>query len=517
MSAARSGTSRGAMTLATGMAVAAIFGLLFQALLSNYFGAGADTDAFFMSVSIFAFLSKFLMLSQLKSIALPFYQRRQQEGIGLGGLVRLVFMGLALVTVILLLAAPLLVRVLAPGFDAEAAELTTRLLRIRIPALMFTAAITMGLVGIEAARRFGLAVTASKVIPALAAFVGLAAIGARYGITGVAIVGTASTVAGFVFLWVRWPALFRGSARAAASDPEIRGIGRRWARFSQATLATMAGEWAFRVGASLLPVGQFSAVLYGRRVHDVLHGAINDSVNTVTLPELSKVGLGGDPGAAGHERDAAVGSRLRARIEALVSVSLPLAAIGILTSPWIVAVLFGRGRFLADGMSGPTSVALSIFLLGFLIQGVNQLCFSAAYATDRSAFVNRVQTVGHVVRALILIPMALSLGFAGLVAGQVIMNLLVLGLVVGWWPSPFGLQLSWAFRRLGRVALATLLPSLVLAAALEWAGDPLSYALAPRMLTLFAMGVIPLGIYALMARAMGVQLPRLGGSGSQAA
>lgn len=507
MADARGGTSRGAITLAAGMGVAAVFGLLFQALLSNYFGAGAETDAFFMSVSIFAFLSKFLMLSQLKSIALPFYQRRQDGGPGLGGLVRLVFMGLAFVTLVLLLAAPLLVRILAPGFDAESAALTTSLLRIRVPALMFTAAITMGLVGLEAGRRFGIAVTASKVVPAVAAFAGLAAIGSRFGITGVAVVGVTSTVAGFGFLWVRWPALFRGSAREAATDPEIRGIGRRWARFSQATLATMAGEWAFRVGASLLPVGQFSAVLYGRRVHDVLHGAVNDSVNTVTLPELSQVALGAESRASQAERDAAVGTRLRGRIEALVCVSLPLAAVGALTAPWIVSVLFGRGRFLADGMSGPTSVALAIFLLGFLVQGINQLCFSAAYATDRSQAVNRVQTVGHVVRALILIPLALTVGFAGLVAGQVFMNVLVLALIAGWWPMGFGLSAAWAVRRLGRISVSALAPCLALAAALQWAGDPQGYSLVNRMLILFALGVVPLLLYGLTARVLGVQLP----------
>ena len=57
--------------------LAAVFGLLFQALLSYHFGAGAETDAWFMSLSIYAFLGKFLMLSNVKSLALPVYRRLQ--------------------------------------------------------------------------------------------------------------------------------------------------------------------------------------------------------------------------------------------------------------------------------------------------------------------------------------------------------------------------------------------------------------------------------------------------------
>ena len=59
--------------------------------------------------------------------------------------------------------------------------------------------------------------------------------------------------------------------------PEMRPIGGRWVSLSSSNAASFLGEWAFRVGASLLPVGLFSAVLYGRMVHDLLHSAVNDS------------------------------------------------------------------------------------------------------------------------------------------------------------------------------------------------------------------------------------------------
>ncbi len=492
--------SKSVLVLAGGMGAAAVFGLLFQALLSNYFGAGAETDAFFMSVSIFAFLSKFMMLGALKSIALPVYQQKDSDGAGLGGLLRLVLLSLSAATVLLVLLAPLLVRMLAPGFDADATELTVRLLRIRLPALALTAVITVGLVGLEAHGRFGLSVSASKVVPALAAFLGLLWATDRFGIEGAAWVGLGAAAAGFAFLMVRWPSLFKGSVRDAWRDPDIRGIGRRWLKFSWSTAATTAGEWAFRIGASLLPMGLFSAILYGRKVHDVLHGAINDSVNAVTLPELSRAASSGDT----H-----VGDFVRQRVESLFAVSLPVSGVVILSSPWIVSVLFGRGRFLSDGMSGPTAVALSIFAVGFVLQGLNQLFFSAAYATDRSHLVNRVQTLGHLVRASTLVPLALWLGYVGLVAGQVFMNLLVLGLVAGLWPGDLGPTRRWAVRRLGRVVAAAALPLAALGWVLVKLGDPHAYSITTRAGTLAAVAVGSLVLYAGFARWAGVRLPKV--------
>ena len=62
------GRLRSVAILGGGTLLAAVFGLLFQALLSYHFGAGAETDAWFMSLSIYAFLAKFLMLTNVKSL-----------------------------------------------------------------------------------------------------------------------------------------------------------------------------------------------------------------------------------------------------------------------------------------------------------------------------------------------------------------------------------------------------------------------------------------------------------------
>lgn len=497
------------------MIAAALFGLGFQALIGSLFGADARTDAFFMSVSIFAFLAKFLMLGQLKSIALPLVGQAAPGGeprlaAGAGGavdtarlasLVRLTLLGTGLLVLILMAAAPLLVRGLAPGFDEGQRALTADLLRIRLPALAATAAVTVSLAGFEARRRFGTAVTAQKVVPAVAAFAGLLWWGDRTGVEGLAWIGMASAVASLVFVVLAWPALLSGSVRRAARDAVVRGIGRRWIRFSQATVATTLGEWAFRVGASLLPVGVFSALLYGRRVHDVFHGAVNDSMTTVTLPELSTRAAGGD---------AAVGRHLDRRVLDLLTASLPLGVGTMVAAPWIIALLFGRGAFVQSGMLGQASTALALYMAAFVVQGVNQLGFAAAFATDRSHEVNRVQTTGHLVRAAAVIPLALAFGLPGLVGAQLGMNVLVLGLWTRAWPEE--LRPSPGLPDLAKRIVATGAAAAVPYALLRSAGDPMAWSSVARAGMLLGGGLGAIVVYLAACRFLGVPLPLRGGN-----
>ncbi len=502
-----SGAVRGVAVLGLGMIAAALFGLLFQSLLSFLFGAGAETDAYFMSVSIFAFVSKFLMLGQLKSIALPLYGGGPVDGRAsgqelLGGMLKAALSSLSIVALVVALAAPLLVRLLAPGFDEPASRLTATLLRIRAPALLFAGFVTLARIALEHRSDFGLAVFTQSVVPAVSAFALLWLVGARATISDVAWIGLGSTAAGGLLLWALRPGLLRGSTRAALQLGTVRQALRAWLRFSQSTAATFMGEWAFRVGASILPVGAFSAVLYGRMVHDVAHGAINDPASTVTLPHLARAHRAGGIEAAG--------TALRHRVVFLVAVTAPLATLLVILAPWIVAILFGRGRFLEDGMHEATALALAIFAVGFLVQGVNQLLFAGAFAVGESERVNRVNVIGHASRAVALIPMVWAFGLAGLVGAQVAMNVLVLGLVVASWPRGLGLRGPddgppfWG--GVARVVLAAVPAAGLIAVALAQVGDPLAHGLTGRLLVAVAATTGFLAVYIGMAAAVGVPI-----------
>ena len=59
------------LLVAGGLGVAMVLGLLVQALLAYYFGAGAETDALFMARDITEVLTKLLLPSQTVGILMP--------------------------------------------------------------------------------------------------------------------------------------------------------------------------------------------------------------------------------------------------------------------------------------------------------------------------------------------------------------------------------------------------------------------------------------------------------------
>ena len=198
-------------------------------------------------------------------------------------------------------------------------------------------------------------------------------------------------------------------------------------------------------------------------------------------------------------------------LESLTAVALPIAVMVACLSPWITAVLFGQGEFLASGRLGATAIAMAVFMIGFVVQGRNQLCFQVAFATGRSGIVNRVQIIGHVIRAILLMPFVWAWSFVGLVLAQVTMNVVVAAAF--WALSPR----DWAhnhrpirggaFRGVGAALPVAAVPLGAFLLLRAWLPDPLALAPLTRigMLLLMTLGWLALGLLV----AFVVRLPAL--------
>lgn len=493
---------RGIALLSGGTVLAAVFGLGLQSLLSYHFGAGAETDAWFMSLSIYGFMAGFLMLTHLKSIALPVYQRLRKEDERrarrmIQDLLLVAGGGGVVIASLLVVGAPLIVDLLAPGYQGAMRSLTVHLVQIRVPGLVFLLVVTAGLIVLESGHRFGFSALAQKVAPAGVTLGLFAAFGAHFGVIGLGWMALTGGAAGMLVVVIAARPLLAGLRRSrgryrVGSATELREIGGQWVRFGGSNAASLVGEWVFRISASLLPVGVFSAVVYGRMVHDLLHGAVNDSAQTVNLPRFASAMAGPDDRGDGESALARVGTELRHSLHVLATVNVPVAALVASVAPWIIALLFGRGQFLADGMVGPASLALRIYALGFLLQGLNQLIFAAAFASGRSYLVNRVQMAGHLVRAALLIPAVVHWSFVGLVGVQVFMNVLVLVMLLAAAPAPWKLGL----RSLSHISRLTGIFAILVATGATWALylmapvwriDPLSVGTGARIGVLIAV------------------------------
>ena len=476
--------------LGAATAGAAVLGFAVQAMIGNYFGAGPETDAYFMSLLVVGFLAKGLMFRHVRSIALPEYVAMGGgAGSGRALLARLRrralwgALGAATLAVVL---APWIVDVFAPGYDEAQRRLTVRLFRIRAPELVLLALAATTLVALEASRRFGRAAMGAKVLPAATVAVLLAWLGDRAGIEGLAWASMAGATAGgaALLLWARSPGAPKRARGGAGLRRAELGVWRRWAAFGWSNTAVMAAEWVYRIAASTLGPGLYSAVRYGRLVHDVVAGILNDSASRVGLVEFSS--------SKGAGRDARVGAALGAGQENLSAVVVPAAAFVVLMSDWLAALIFGRGQMLRDGMLGPVGASMAVFMAGVVVQGRNELAFSAAFAVGRSNLVNKVQAAGHVFRALVLLPAVWLWSYVGLVAVQVAMN--VVAATAFWLGAPAelapnGRVRGGVLRGLGRVSAATAVPSALLILVLGRLPDPVQAGELARLAVVGGAGL----------------------------
>ncbi|WP_223182836.1 MULTISPECIES: murein biosynthesis integral membrane protein MurJ [unclassified Streptomyces] len=131
-------------------AAGALLGLVRDQTLAGYFGAGAETDAFLVAWTVPEFASTLLVEDAMALIMVPAFARAlaHRSGTGLADPVRALVRGtlprlvlaLGLAAALLVAAAPLLVRVLAPGLPDPA-------LAIDCTRLTGTCVLTFALVG----------------------------------------------------------------------------------------------------------------------------------------------------------------------------------------------------------------------------------------------------------------------------------------------------------------------------------------------------------------------------------
>src|SRR4029450_3119667 len=124
--------------------VSRVLGFVRDMVVARAFGAGPVTDAFFVAFRIPNILRRVLAEGALSTAMIPVFTdyvatRERPELVRmLRAVLGLALMALTVTTVLGILGAPWVVRVIAPGFtsDPAQAELAARLARIMLPALL---------------------------------------------------------------------------------------------------------------------------------------------------------------------------------------------------------------------------------------------------------------------------------------------------------------------------------------------------------------------------------------------
>ncbi len=384
-------------------------------LVANLFGATLDADAFVMANKIPNFLRRLFSdgaFSQAFVPVLSEYRKLKGEDEVQGFLNHIsgvLALTLLIVTVIGVVAAPFVVMLFAPGFghDDPRYELTTTMLRITFPYILFVSLAGLGGAVLNSYDKFG--------IPAFTpVLLNFAVVGAALWICphlDQPVVGLAIGVfiGGVIQLFFQIPFLLRirrlPIPRPSLKDPGVRKVMKLMAPalfgVSVGQINIMIDQWF----ASFLAVGSLSWLYYSDRVVQLPLGVFAVAIATVILPRLSR-------SHAGHEHDQ-YERILDWGLRSILLIALPSTLGLILYSGPIVTTLFLHGEFDANDvtMTLRSMIAFSFGLTGAM---ATKILASGFYAKQNIKLPVKIGIISMVANTLFSLCLVWSLEHAGL-------------------------------------------------------------------------------------------------------
>ncbi len=373
----------GARLIAAGILLSRVFGLVRQKVLAYFLGDGVAADVLTAAFRIPNFLQNLFGEGVLSASFIPAYARllaegkREEAGRVAGAVFSLLALTTATLVLVGVLAAPLLVDVIAPGFAGEARALAVRLVRLIFPGvgLLVLGAWCLGV--LNSHKRFFLA----YVSPVL---FNLAVIGALLlGATGKAPEGIAvvaawgSVLGSFLQFAVMVPAVWRleRGLRFAPTlaDPQVRGVASRFGTVVVGRGVVQVSGFVDTAIASLVSAGSVATLGYAQAISMLPVSLFGMSVSAAELPAM-----------AGETGDAStVAAALRARLDRglgrIAYFVIPSAMAFLLIGGVLAGGLYEGGAFTAESARWVWA-ALGGSAIGLLAGTMGRLYASASYA-----------------------------------------------------------------------------------------------------------------------------------------
>lgn len=376
-------TGRSAALVAAGIFLSRIAGLIRQRVFAHYLGLSDAADALTAAFRIPNMLQNLLGEGVLSASFVPVYARlisedKQKEAGYLAGAVA----GLLSLFVSILVAmgvafAPILVDIIAPGFDGPKRDLTIALVRILFPATAVLALSAWCLGILNSHGRFFLSYVAPVAWNVVLIAVALAA-GARMTADRLVVAVAWGAVGGSVLqLLVQLPSVLRlvGGLRLNV-DAAQAGVRTVVTNFGPALMGRGVAQISAFVDvfiASPLGTGVVAAVSNAQMLYTLPVSLFGMSVSAAELPAMSSV-----QGTA-DERKSALRERLAAGQQRIAFFVVPCAVAFLALGQVLAAGIFQTGRFTASDSQFVWAI-LAGSAVGLLAATLSRLAASAFYA-----------------------------------------------------------------------------------------------------------------------------------------
>ncbi len=402
-------TRGGALFVGAGILVSRLAGLVRLQVFAHYFGLQSDAaDAFNAAFRIPNFLQNLFGEGALSASFIPVYaslvargERRDADRVA-GAVGALLALVVAVLVVGGVLATPVLIAAIAPGFTGDKRQLTIQLVRILFPGagLLVLSAWCLGV--LNSHHRFLLSY-AAPVMWNAAMIATLAAFGASSSLPRLAVLlAWGSVIGSFVQFAVQVPVVLRLAPDLRftldiASD-HVKIVTRNFVPVFISRGVVQVSAYIDALLASLLPTGAVTGIANAQLLYTLPISLFGMSVAAAELPSMSGVASADDPGREMLRR------RLDGGLRRIAFFVVPSAMAFLALGDVLVGALLESGRFrhvdsvYVWGILAGSSVGLLASTLGRL--------YSSTYYALRDTRVTLTTVLGY----LFAIPLPRMLG-----------------------------------------------------------------------------------------------------------
>ena len=346
----RRARSGGAVFVAAGILLSRITGLIRQRVFSHYFGLRNDpADAFNAALRIPNVLQNLFGEGALSASFIPVYaallargERRQADRVA-GAVAALLALIVAVLVLIGVVATPLLIEAIAPGFHGDKRLLTIQIVRVLFPGVGMLVLSSWCLGVLNSHRRF-LVSYASGVMWNVAMIGTLLIFGARADLPRLAVILAWGSVTGAALQFlVQVPVVFQVAPDVRPSldttSEHVRTIGRNFLPVLVSRGVVQVSAYVDSLIASLLGTGAVTGLQNASTLYTLPVSLFGMSVSAAELPAMSGIATGD-----GTARDA-VRARLNSGLRRIAFFVVPSAMAFLALGDVVVAALFQTGRF----------------------------------------------------------------------------------------------------------------------------------------------------------------------------
>lgn len=350
--------------------ISRLLGFVRDTLIAQLFGVDIATDAFFVAFKVPNFLRRLFAEGAFSHAFVPVLVEYQQQGLVrlksfIANMVGTLSWCLLLITVLGIIAAPVLIFILAPGFKWHSLvhDLSVELLQIMLPYLLFISLTALAGSILNAHHRF--AIPALTPVLLNIVMISAAIYWAPLLNTPVMALAWGVFIAGIAQLLFQIPALWRlgllSMPRIVFQDTGVKRVLGLMLPAMFSVSVTQINLLLDSLIASLLTTGSVSWLYYSDRLVEFPLGILGLALGTVILPHLASHHAKEDRVAFSHSLD--WGLRL------VLLIGLP-ATIGlIMLAEPILSTLFQYKAFTSQDvlLAGQSLKAYAVGLLGYLL------------------------------------------------------------------------------------------------------------------------------------------------------